>query len=460
MVCTSIPAIHNIEMRLGLGQHAANAQSMDPLAGADTIPTLNGRLWKTVHQMLLPAFRPAAIRQLMRTVAAEARLFRDRVDAHAARGDVFSMELLGARMVFAVNARTIIGSAAPQGKDDVHADLRVPVEGWAAESGTWNVLRRWRLRRARKGALERSGRFLRETILARYQELKADDGEKKMMKKKSGGVGDSILDNCVLERIRVEDEAGVGSLERDPAWVELLVNNLRALLLGAQGTTNDTLCCILMLLSTHPECLAALREEHDRVTGGRSFEAAEVLLAEQPQRLAELEYTTAVIREALRLFPVGFTVKHNDRVGEGEEEGYIEFRGTRYPTLGKDAMICMMSHTMHFDPAIFREPSRFHPGRWLDAPSPEMFKAWHPFSGGAHVCLGRELAMDELRGYLLCLVRWFDFELADLEPRKTQRVGWMDLDMKLGDLAFQELQLSAKPRGGVMMRARRTEKAW
>lgn len=68
--------------------------------------------------------------------------------------------------------------------------------------------------------------------------------------------------------------------------------------------------------------------------------------------------------------------------------------------------------------------------------------------------------MDELRGYLLCLVRWFDFEIVDLKPRKTPRAPWSDLDLKLGDLAYQELQLGASPRGSVTMQARKTNRAW
>lgn len=209
-----------------------------------------------------------------------------------------------------------------------------------------------------------------------------------------------------------------------------------------------------MLLTLNPSCLQAIREEHDRIAGP-TFEGATDLLTNQPQRTTELEYTTSVIKEALRLFPVGFGVKHNDKT----PDGHIELNGVRYPTLGRECMVAVLSHTMHYDEAFFPEPAQFDPARWT-APSAAMQKAWHPFSGGPHACLGRELAMDELRGYLLCLVRWFDFEFLDLKPNATPRVQWGNLDLKLGDLAFQELQLSARPRGSVMVRARRTERAW
>ncbi|KAJ4397037.1 hypothetical protein N0V93_001261 [Gnomoniopsis smithogilvyi] len=445
MICTSIDALNLVETRLGLGQHVANQKSMDPLVGKDSIPSLNGRVWKEVHNMLLPAFRPQAIRKLMGKVAEEAGVFRDKLAPLADRGEAFGMVELASRMVFEVNAKTIVGLPlnAQEGGCQVHSDLKMPLEIWRDENGCWNSVRKSKLKSIRIDALARSGNWLRETVLERYRELKAENVK----------VSDNILDNCVIERIQAEAD-GLGGLEQDQAWLDLLVNNLRALLVGAQGTTNDTLVFIIMLLSAHPSCLQALREEHNRIAG-HTFAAATDLLTNQPQRTSELEYTTGVIKETLRLFPVGFGVKHNDKT----PDGHIELNGVRYPTLGRDSMIAVASHAMHHDPAIFPEPAKFNPARWA-APSAAMQKAWHPFSGGAHRCLGRELAMDELRGYLLGLVRWFDFEIVDLKPRTTPRVPWNDLDLKLGDLAFQELQLGACPRGNVMMRARRTERAW
>jgi cytochrome P450 len=33
----------------------------------------------------------------------------------------------------------------------------------------------------------------------------------------------------------------------------------------------------------------------------------------QPHRVAELEYTTGVLKETLRMYPVGFTVRMDDK---------------------------------------------------------------------------------------------------------------------------------------------------
>ena len=54
--------------------------------------------------------------------------------------------------------------------------------------------------------------------------------------------------------------------------------------------------------------------------------------------------------------------------------------------------------------------------------------------------------------------RWFDFSLADVKPNSAPRTVWTDLDLKVGDAAFQILGLEAKPRNGLMWKVKRTER--
>ena len=66
-----------------------------------------------------------------------------------------------------------------------------------------------------------------------------------------------------------------------------------------------------MLLSKAPEVVKKLREEHTRVFD-EDFDQTINMLVESPAKLEELEYTAAVIKETLRLFPIGFGTREAD----------------------------------------------------------------------------------------------------------------------------------------------------
>lgn len=65
--------------------------------------------------------------------------------------------------------------------------------------------------------------------------------------------------------------------------------------------------------------------------------------------------------------------------------------------------------------------------------------------------------MDELRVMLLLTARWFDFET--VVEGTSERVMYMDLDKLVGDLAFQEIGMEARPRSSMRMRVKLREPA-
>ena len=63
-----------------------------------------------------------------------------------------------------------------------------------------------------------------------------------------------------------------------------------------------------MLLEAFPAALEKLREEHDRVFD-KDFDTTVKMLEQNSNLTKELTYTTAVINETLRMFPVGASVR-------------------------------------------------------------------------------------------------------------------------------------------------------
>jgi len=54
-----------------------------------------------------------------------------------------------------------------------------------------------------------------------------------------------------------------------------------------------------------------LRQEHDAVFDP-DLETTFQMLCDSPHKVQELDYTTAVIKETLRLFPIGFGARASD----------------------------------------------------------------------------------------------------------------------------------------------------
>lgn len=210
------------------------------------------------------------------------------------------------------------------------------------------------------------------------------------------------------------------------------------------GTTTDTSSYVLMLLSAFPTVLSRLRAEHTRIFPA-SLESTLSMLRDNPSLLKDLPYTTAVIQETLRLFPVGMVVRAPPKGMTS-----FELNGRTYPV--RNHYFGIMCYSSHYDPSVFPNPSDFQPERFLGEELDFPRNAYRPFERGLRSCIGQNLAMDEMRIALVALVRFFDFELRGHNPVAVPRLAHTDMDVKLGDHAWQKSRFSAGPNGSVMMR--------
>lgn len=189
-------------------------------------------------------------------------------------------------------------------------------------------------------------------------------------------------------------------------------------LMAGHETTALVLSWAWLLLAENPDADRRLRDELDRVLGGRVPTMSD---------LPSLKYTEGVIKEAMRLYPpawgVGRTVAK-----EFELAGYRVPAGTN---------LVMSQWVMHRDARFFPEPEKFDPGRWSTEAARKLPRfAYFPFGAGPRQCIGNAFAMMEAILLLATMAR-------DFQPRAVP-----------GHPVEPLPSITLRPKGGVWMELR------
>jgi cytochrome P450 len=175
-------------------------------------------------------------------------------------------------------------------------------------------------------------------------------------------------------------------------------------LLAGHETTSTALTYTLHLLGRHPDEQCRVRAEAESVAGGRALTAKDV---------PTLEYTTMVLKEAMRLYPSAPFVGRR-AVEEDQISGY------RIPA---GAEVVLAPWITHRHPDFWVRPEHFDPDRFT--PTRERARhryAWFPFGGGPRACIGQHFSMLESVIALATLVRDFDFAAPPGEPPRTNHI--------------------------------------
>ncbi|XP_056147498.1 cytochrome P450 1B1 [Lampris incognitus] len=152
------------------------------------------------------------------------------------------------------------------------------------------------------------------------------------------------------------------------------------------GASQDTLSTafqwIILIIVRYPEMQQQLQQEVDRVVDRSRLPSAE----DQPQ----LPYVTAFIYEVLRFTSfVPLTIPHSTTT-DTTVMGY---------TLPKNTVIFINQWSINHDPAIWTEPERFEPRRFLDqhgALNKDLTSSVLIFSLGKRRCIGEDLSKMQL----------------------------------------------------------------
>ena len=215
----------------------------------------------------------------------------------------------------------------------------------------------------------------------------------------------SIIDLVLAAYLAEDLERKAQPLES--TFKKFTMNQIKLFLFSGHDTTSSTVCYIFYTLATKPDVLARVRAEHGLVLGSETSQAAS-LITSDPVLLNRLPYTSAVIKETLRLYPAVSSTR------AGEPDFHVrDDSGRRYPTNG--FLVWSDPVALHRDPAYWPQPDDFTPERWLVGPEGPLHPvkgAWRPFEHGPRNCIGQELAMMEMKVITVMTARRFDFQLA------------------------------------------------
>ncbi|KAG9309956.1 cytochrome P450 [Chiua virens] len=211
-----------------------------------------------------------------------------------------------------------------------------------------------------------------------------------------------------------------------------LFSNIFAFLLAGHETSAHTLCFAFVLLALYPDVQQKLHEEVSRVWPG-DVPVAQVM-ANHKGYMDMLEYTSACIRETLRVFPAEPRISknvHADMVlpstyfSPGSKESPSVETGKFSVAVPAGSAVIMEIWGLHMNPLYWGEDAaEFKPERFIDTESYQWPRdAFLPFAGGARSCIGQRFAFAEMIGILASVVRRYRILIPDDLAKKAFRAA-------------------------------------
>ncbi|KAL4861311.1 hypothetical protein BDV12DRAFT_208149 [Aspergillus spectabilis] len=180
----------------------------------------------------------------------------------------------------------------------------------------------------------------------------------------------------------------------------IIYGDARAIVIAGSDTTSGALSAIFYELVRHPEEIEKLRAElapyaDEKAPNGEFSHSS----------IGHLDHLNGVINEVLRLYPAVPSALQRITPPEG-----IVIDGVYIP--GNMHIYCPL-YTMGRSELSYAKPNEFIPERWYNQPELVKHKAaFIPFSAGEFNCIGRPLALMNLRTTVARLIMEFDVKFA------------------------------------------------
>lgn len=322
-----------------------------------------GQSWHNRRRKVLPAFarkKMPAYEAVFQQVAEDwgKHLL---TKAHS-DGDVrLDADDLFAQIALDIALRTLFGGGFSDGMDQVSEHIKVLSRVAFRECASPLTLPDY---------LPLPGKREKKTAMAFMRDLVRDLVENRI----DGPAGDDLL------QVLIETHAGDKQEICDDAM---------SLLIAGHETSGAALSWIFALLADHPTALEKCQNE---LAGTMD--------------VGEMTYLRAVIDEALRLYPPGYTLFLRQATEDVDVAGIAVKKGD---------LLQIIPYMTGRDARFFDEPNQFRPERFLTEPTWPYF-ANIPFSAGPRACTGHQFALKEVSIIVAELLRSFHPRLSGAFP--------------------------------------------
>lgn len=377
------------------------------LIGKKSMLSEEGQPWKALRKRFNLGFAPQHLLTLLPQIIQKTETFMGKLDAMAESGEEFDMDPLCTDLTFDIIGQ-IVTNLDFKAQDDISGgidivkDFRRLIETFTDTGRIWLWMN------------------LPVRVRRLYWSYQADAAIKRCIKQKFGEIKEAQKNETKQTKDRSVLALALQDTEvLDDEILQSTADQVKTFLFAGHDTTSILLQRLFYALSIYPECLKAIRDEHEAVFG--DSDPREIMLARPDETIKALSYTSACIKEALRLWPpagsarlatpgTGFKI----RLENGEE---VLLDGT---------VMYLCHYLIQRDPKVYGETAHeFVPERWLgdtDTSSANKddvveqtgasripISAWRPFERGSRNCIGQELANLEARVILACVMRRYDF---------------------------------------------------
>jgi cytochrome P450 len=421
-------------------------EALKPLIGYEGMITKEGADWKALRKRFNPGFQPRHIHSLSGSVVSKTGIFVERLRAASERGTIFRLAEYAKDLTTDIITELTIAQ-------DLHAQSTPEGHGEKSRTGLLTASRR--LSELIYSVGQGVGLYMIDPVRAAKEYYYTAVLDRKLTALVTEQAKSSTTDADSLSIT----ELAIADLPLSNELIRSCVDQIKSFLFAGQDTTATLIQWMYYHMSKarydadHAIILSKLRQEHDEVFGPDPFSAQQVLSQQDTEDsesilTSKLPYTTAFIKETLRLHPPAATTRRipDDAIGV---------------TIPLPQPVCIAGlrvypsqHLIHRNPKIWGpDAHEFKPDRWLDdayiAALPA--GAYRPFERGPRNCIGQELAMLEGRVALVCVARGFVFEKVGLTGQDVNKKGEREREV------WSSHAVTSVPVDGMVMRVKLRE---